>query len=109
MSRENCFRALMITAGVPSTVMIVTQHAWLGAGTVAGVLVAWVVCEVMVVRSQQARDAAILDYAQTATNLGGDPTPVITALRQRVPGDEDELFRPEDDERPWVHLRPSEW
>jgi hypothetical protein len=110
MTRENSLRGLMITAGVPSTLMIVTHHPWLGAATVAAAVAAWMACEVMAVRAQQARDVALLDYAQTATNLGGDPTPVISALRQRVPDDdEDELFRPEDEERPWVHLRPSDY
>jgi hypothetical protein len=109
MTRESCFRGLMVTAGVPSTLMIVTHHPRLGAATVVGAVAAWMVCEVMVVRAQQKRDAALLQYAETATSLGGDPTRVISALRQRVPEDDDELFRPEDDERPWVHLRPSDY
>lgn len=108
MTRETCFRGLMVTAGVPSTLMIVTHHPTLGAATVAGTIAAWMVCEVMVVRAQQRRHTALLEYAQTATNLGDDPTRVISALRQRV-GDEDELFRPDEDERPWVHLRASEY
>ncbi|HEV7656653.1 MAG TPA: hypothetical protein VGP36_18215 [Mycobacteriales bacterium] len=110
MTRDNCFRGLMITAGVPSTLMIVTHHPWLGAATLAGAVTAWMACEVMAVRARQARDAALLDYARTATNLGDDPAPVISALRSRSPDpEEDDLFRPEPDERPWVHLRPSEW
>ncbi|HST66854.1 MAG TPA: hypothetical protein VLM05_16850 [Mycobacteriales bacterium] len=108
MTRETCFRGLMITAGVPSTLMIVTHHAALGAATVAGTVAAWLICEVMVVRAEQQRHRALLDYAQTATNLGDNPTGVIAALRQRV-SDEDELFRPDEDERPWVRLRPSEY
>jgi hypothetical protein len=108
MTRETCFRGLMVTAGVPSTLMIVTQHAVLGAATVAGTVAAWLVCEVMVVRAQQRRHAALLDYAQTATNLGDDPIGVISALRQRV-DDEDELFRPDEADRGWVRLRPSEY
>lgn len=108
MTRETCFRGLMVTAGVPSTLMIVTHHAVLGAATVVGTVAAWLVCEVMVARAQQRRDTALLDYAQTATNLGADPTRVISALRQRV-GDEDEVHRPDETERPWVHLRPSDY
>lgn len=108
MTRETCFRGLMVTAGVPSTLMIVTHHPVLGAATVAGTVAAWLVCEVMVVREKQRRDAALLAYAQTATSLGDDPTRVISALRQRV-GDDDELFRPDEDDRPWVHLRASEY
>jgi hypothetical protein len=107
MTPETCFRGLMITAGVPSTLMIVTHHATLGAATVAATVAAWMVCEVMVVRAQQRRHTALLEYAQTATNLGDDPTPVISALRQRV-GDEDELFRADEDQRPWVYLRASD-
>lgn len=108
MTRETCFRGLMVTAAVPSTLMIVTHHAALGAATVVGTVAAWLICEVMVAREQQRRDTALLQYAQTATNLGDDPTPVISALRQRV-SNEDELFRPDETERPWVHLRPSEY
>ncbi len=108
MTREMCFRGLMVSAGVPSTLMVVTHHPMLGAATVAGTIAAWMVCEVMVVRAQQHRHTALLDYAPTATNLGDDPTRVISALRQRV-GDADELFRPDEDERPWVHLRASEY
>ncbi len=108
MTRETCFRGLMVTAGVSSTLMIVTHHPMLGAVTVAGTIAAWLICEVMVVRAQQRRDTALLEYAQTATNLGDDPTRVISALRQRV-SDEDELSRPDEDERPWVHLRASDY
>jgi hypothetical protein len=108
MTRETAFRGLMITAGVPATLMVLTHHATLGAATVAATVTAWMVCEVTVARAQQRRDTALLDYAQTATNLGGDPTPVISALRQRV-GEEDELYRPDEEERPWVHLRASDY
>jgi hypothetical protein len=107
MTRETCFRGLMITAVVPSTLMVLTHHPLLGAATVAGTIAAWLVCEIMVAREQQRRDTALLDYAQTATNLGDDPTRVISALRQRV--DDDELYRPDDDDRPWVHLYASEY
>ena len=108
MTRETCFRGLMVTAGVPSTLMIATHHAALGAATVVGTVAAWLVCEIMVARAQQRRDTALLEYAQTATTLGDDPTRVISALRQRV-GDEDEPFRPDETERPWVHLRASDY
>jgi hypothetical protein len=108
MTRETCFRRLMVTAGVPATLMIITHHPTLGAATVAATVAAWMVCEVMVARAQQRLHAALLDYAQTAANLGGDPTRVISALRQHV-GDGDELFQPDEDERPWVHLHASEY
>ena len=108
MTRETCFRGLMVTAGVPSTLMVLTHHPVLGAATVAGTVAAWLACEAMVVREQQRRDTALLQYAQTATNLGDDPTRVISALRQRV-SDDDELFRPDETARPWVHLHASDY
>jgi hypothetical protein len=108
MTRETGFRGLMVTAGVPSTLMVATHHPMLGAATIAGTVAAWMVCEVMVVRARQRRQTALLEYAQLSVNLGDDPTRVISALRQRV-SDEDDLFSPDDDERPWVHLHASEY
>jgi hypothetical protein len=108
MTRETGFRGLMVTAGVPSTLMVATHHPILGAATIAGTVAAWMVCEVMVARAEQRRHAALLEYAQMSASLGDDPTRVISALRQHV-DDEDDPFHPGEDERPWVHLRASEY
>lgn len=114
MSPQTRFPRFPVAGGlelVPPTLMIVTRHPVMGAVTLGAVLVAWVVHVRMVVRAQQARDARLLDFAQTTTNLGADPAPVISALRHRAPREvaDDELFDPDEPERPWVHLRPSDW
>ena len=115
MSPQTQFPRFPVAGGlvlVPPTLMIVTRHPVMGAVTLGAVLLAWVVHVRLVVRAEQARDARLLEFAQTATNLGGDPAPVISALRQRrafrEPAEE-ELFDPDGPERPWVHLRASDW
>jgi hypothetical protein len=111
MSRENPFPGLVVAAAVPSLALIATQHASLGAVVIGGALAAWIAHAGMRIRADRFWETRLLDYAQATTNLGGDPTGVITALRPRpIPAaDRDAgLFRPDDDHRPWVHLPPSE-
>jgi hypothetical protein len=110
MSRENRFPGLVVAVAVPSLALIVTRHAALGAALVGIALAAWVAHIWMAERAEHAYAARLLDYARTTTNLGGDPTTVISALRQRVPAEDDdaELYEPET-ERGWVHLHASEW
>lgn len=122
MTRHSRFPGLTVAAGLPPTLMILTGHPMLGGATLGVVLLAWVAHARMEVRARQAQQARLLDYAQTAVHLGGDPSPVISALRQRPPRDDDEPswdpaedeldpeeFDPDRDERPWVHLRASDW
>ncbi len=112
MSRENPFPSLVVAAAVPSLALILTKHPLLGTAVISGALVTWIAWGWLRVRADRTRDAQLLDYAHTATSLGGDPTPVITALRPRSAPDAD-LFHPDQDEnaeeQQWVHLRPSEW
>jgi hypothetical protein len=69
--------------------MIAMGHPWLGAATLGGVLMVSALQSWMVVRSARDQHRALLSYAQTTTNMGGDPTTVITALRGSG-GEEDE-------------------
>lgn len=110
MSRENRFPGLVVAAAVPSLALIVTHHAGLGAAVVGIALAAWVAHLWMADRADRAYAARLLDYARTTTQLGGDPTTVISALRQRVPAEDEDadVFDPET-ARGWVHLRASEW
>jgi hypothetical protein len=110
MSRENRFPGLVVAAAVPSLALIATHHAGLGAAVVGIALAAWLAHIWMADRAERAYAARLLDYARMTTNLGGDPTTVISALRQRVPAEDDDadLFDP-GTERGWVHLRASEW
>ena len=116
MSRENPFPGMVVAAAVPSLALIVTPHPSLGALLFGAALAAWVAYTGMTVRADRQWEIRLLDYAQTATNLGGDPTGVLRVLRPH-PGTAAEvdpdagLFRPDeddDDERPWVHLPPSD-
>lgn len=114
MPMETRFPSFTVAAGlelVPPTVMILTHHPVMGAATLGAVLLAWIFQARMVVRAEELRDQRMLDYAQTTTSMGGDPAPVISALRRWPPDPEaePEPARSDDDDRPWVHLPPSSW
>lgn len=107
MAVERGFPGLLVVAAVPPTLLILTDHAALGAAMLVVALFAWVAHATMEARTERARAAST---ARAATHLTGSVT-VLHELRQRVsPDDEDELFDPADDvDRPWVRLYPSDW
>ena len=96
--------AVFAVMAVP-TVMTAMGHPLVGAATLGGVLLAWLVQTGLLSRAEQARQAR-LDRARTAVPAGYPPR-AVSALRPLA--DDDELFRPDDAERPWVHLRPTEY
>src|ERR1700753_267424 len=110
MSRENRFPGLVVAVAVPTLALIATHHEGLGALVVGAALAAWIVHIWMDDRATRAWNARLLDYARTTTNLGSDPTPVISALRQRVPEDDDpDYYDPAEESGAWVHFYASEW
>jgi hypothetical protein len=91
VSWMNRFRSTVPGGGevVPPTLLITLDHPWLGAATLTVVLGAWVLQLRLVTRSAQARQQALLAYAQGVSSLGGDPTAVIKALQS--PGSRSDL------------------
>jgi hypothetical protein len=117
MARENPFPGMVVAAAVPSLALIVTKHASLGAVLFGAAIAAWVAYAGLTVRADRQWEIRLLDYAQTATSLGGDPTGVLRVLRPHpdtaVEVDPDAgLFRPDEEDdydgRPWVHLPASD-
>lgn len=74
-------------AGVPA-LMTLTGHPVMGAATMGVVLLAWVA------------------HARTASHGASDRPAAGRQASLIEPIDE---FDPDDDERPWVYLRPSDW
>jgi hypothetical protein len=66
---------------LPPTLMVAMGHPWLGAGTLGAVLGVSALQSWMHIRSVEQQHRAVLSYAQDTTNMGGDPSPVIAALR----------------------------
>lgn len=69
---------------LPPTLMVALGDPWLGAVSLGAVLGFSALQSRMWVRAEQERHRALLSYAQDSTNMGGDPTTVITALQQRA-------------------------
>ena len=86
---------IVVAMAVPATAMIVTDHIWLGAAIVAGAVSAGLAAARSRLRAEMASEREILSYAHTATSLGADPAPVIKAMRQAGP---------DEDDGPPVHL-----
>jgi hypothetical protein len=100
---------------LPPTLMVVMGYPLMGAATLGGVLIATAFQSRMLVRAAQERHRAILAYAQSATSMGSDPAPVITALQGRSADYEDDEPPAEEPARgesrawrPWLHLPPSD-
>lgn len=117
MTRHSRFPGLTVAAGLPPTLMILTGHPMLGGATLGLVLLAWVAHTRMEVRARQAHQARVL-HARAATPARRRPPSAIPPLPQRPPRDDDpwwdpaedaDEFDPDEEERPWVHLRPTEW
>ena len=73
--------ALVGIAVIPTTVMVLTGHTWIGAGTIGAVLAVWLAQVRIRTRAAVDSEKEMLSYAHIATNLGTDPTPVIKAMR----------------------------
>ena len=86
---------------VPPTLMIAVGHPLLGCAALGCILALSTLQSVILVRSAQARHRAILTYAQDTTNMGGDPSAVIAALREHG-GDYDDVSLP-----PWPGRHPE--
>jgi len=69
---------------LPPTLMVAMGHPWLGSATLGVVLGSSALHAWMSHRSEREQDRAFLSFAQDATTLGGDPSPVIAALRGRL-------------------------
>jgi hypothetical protein len=91
VSRQNRIPGLTIAAaGVPALITL-TGHPVMGAATMGVVLLAWVA------HARAASRAASFDRTELDP---GRPAALIEPIDE---------FDPDEDERPWVYLRPSEW
>lgn len=94
---------------LPPTLMVALGHPWLGSATLVVVLGASALQVWMVGRSTREQHRDLLAYAQNTTSMGGDPSPVIAALRgdavdviDAVDAKDDEPRRVEPPRSPWA-------
>lgn len=66
---------------LPPTLLVAMGHPWLGVAALGALLGSSTLLSVLHLRSAQEQHRAILSFAQDATTMGGDPSPVIAALR----------------------------
>lgn len=88
-----------ITVGleiVPPTLLVALDEPWLGAATLGAVLAASTLQSWLYVRSERDQQRALLSYAQDTATMGGDPAPVIAALKagRSTREDDEEPVRP---------------
>lgn len=83
MSRPIRSTVRRVTPGleiVPPSLLILFDHAWLGAGSLVVALTFTVLHSRMLLRAERDRDQTFTAFAHTTATLSGDPHRVIAAL-----------------------------